>query len=84
MSFILMGNELIVATSINFSSLIQYMPVYISPLGLGLDLRGRSRGEGTGAVGLTRVQPEHELDRVVVEVAAVLDDLDEGGQAALA
>lgn len=39
---------------------------------------------GPGAAGLTRVQPEHELDRVVVEVAAVLDDLDEGGQAALA
>ena len=30
------------------------------------------------------MQLEHELDRVVVEVAAVLDDLDEGGQAALA
>lgn len=29
------------------------------------------------------MQLEHELDRVVVEVAAVLDDLDEGGQAAL-
>lgn len=36
-----------------------------------------------GARGLTGVQLEHELDRVVVEVAAVLDDLDEGGQAAL-
>lgn len=33
---------------------------------------------------LTGVQLEHELDRVVIEVAAVLDDLDEGGQAALA
>lgn len=33
--------------------------------------------------GLTGVQLEHQLDRVVVEVAAVLDDLDEGGQAAL-
>lgn len=30
------------------------------------------------------MQLEHELDRVVVEGAAVLDDLDEGGQAALA
>lgn len=36
-----------------------------------------------GARGLTGVQLEHELDHVVVEVAAVLDDLDEGGQAAL-
>lgn len=34
--------------------------------------------------GLTGVQLEHELDRIVVEVAAVLDDLDERGQAALA
>jgi len=33
--------------------------------------------------GLTGVQLEHQLDGVVVEVAAVLDDLDEGGQAAL-
>lgn len=33
--------------------------------------------------GLTGVQLEHELDGVVVEVAAVLDDLDEGCQAAL-
>lgn len=33
--------------------------------------------------GLTGVQLEHELDGVVVEVAAVLDHLDEGGQAAL-
>ena len=30
------------------------------------------------------MQLEHELDRVVVEMAAVLDDLDEGRQAALA
>lgn len=30
------------------------------------------------------MQLEHELDRVVVEVAAVLDDLDEGCQATLA
>lgn len=36
-----------------------------------------------GGPGLTGMQLEHELDRVVVEVAAVLDDLDEGGQAAL-
>lgn len=33
---------------------------------------------------LTGVELEHELHRVVVQVAAVLDDLDQGGQAALA
>lgn len=47
MSFMFMGNELIIATSINFSSLIQSMPVHINPLGLRLDLRGCGRGEGT-------------------------------------
>lgn len=35
-------------------------------------------------VQLTGVQLEHELHGVVVKVTAVLDDLDEGGQAALA
>lgn len=35
-------------------------------------------------VQLTGVQLEHELHGIVVQVAAVLDDLDEGGQAALA
>ena len=34
-------------------------------------------------VQLTGVQLEHELHGVVVEVTAVLDDLDEGRQAAL-
>lgn len=53
-----------------------------SPLGLRLTLRAEAAG--LRARGLTGVQLEHELDRVVVEVAAVLDDLNEGGQAALA
>lgn len=76
-----MGNRPVVATSLPPPSFpIQDTLVHTGHIGTGLWGSGRA----PGAQGLTGVQLEHELDRVVVEMAAVLDDLDEGGQAALA
>lgn len=64
--------------------MLKYVLVNVSCANTARWGSGRTAGRARGGRGLTGVQLEHELDRVVVEVAAVLDDLDQGRQAALA
>lgn len=56
------------------------MPAWPSDLGAGTQL-GSGRGQEAGP--LTGMQLEEQFDSEVVEVTAVLNDLNEGGQATL-